>query len=144
MTQFKCPLMKTPRSAIVLLAALSGCNLSKNLDEAKRATEHFHEQLAAGEDEAIYDQATPAFQDTLRRDVAKGYFARIRRKMGTCGSSQSTDISMNTNTQGTFVTLGFETHCSAGQLAESFVWLMENGQARLQSYNASSAALLVD
>lgn len=139
-----CP-MKSPGLALLAFLACSSCGVQKGYEIAVQASNEFHQRLGAGQDDLIYNQASDRFQQATSRDVVKGYFSRIRRKMGTCGSYEVTKWFVRADVvQGTFATLSYRATCAKGTLDESFQWHIVDGKATLDQYTAQSPLLLVD
>ncbi len=118
--------------------------MSKDVDIARRAVEQFHRQIAAGQDDAIYDETDSAYKESMSPEAHEGFFARIRRKMGAFKNSTNTGYFINTSTTGTLVRLQYKTQCANGELGEGFVWRIEGERAILVRYEANSPLLLTD
>lgn len=139
-------LLTPTKYAASLLAALllCSCSMSRDRDIARRAVEQFHQRLAAGQDDTVYDAADPIYKQSVSREINHGLLWRIRRKMGSCQGSENTRYFVNAGTSGTFVTLQYRTKCANGELDEEFVWHVEEEGAALVSYRANSPLLLAD
>jgi hypothetical protein len=126
------------------LLATSNCGLSQTYELANGSVRRFHEQLAAGEFDGIYGQATEHFRTSMSPEVARGYFARIKRKMGACTTSRATAFSLNTTSGGTSVVAAYQTQCANGPLIETFTWRLGDGKAMLDEYRSESPLLMVE
>jgi hypothetical protein len=122
----------------------SACFSRVDLDIAQRAAEEFHLRVSKGQADAIYDEATGHYRMSISRELNRSRFARVSRKMGACPTSVATSIVVNSGTRGKSVTASYQTTCSAGVLDESFLWQVEDGKARLDSYDVNSPLLLGD
>lgn len=138
------PLALTCAVLIPLAVIFYALSLTRQREDAERATEEFHRHFSAGQDDAIYDAADPAYKGSLSRESNRSFLSRIRRKMGDCRDSQATRWFVNSTTNGTFVTLRYAVKCSSGDLQEEFVWRILRGRAVLVRYKVDGAALLVD
>jgi hypothetical protein len=118
--------------------------MSRDVDIARRAVEQFHQQVATRQDDAVYDATDPAYKESMSRESHRGFFERIRRKMGILQSSKNTGYVANSATNSTFVRLRYKTQCANGELDEVFVWRIERGRAVLVRYEASSPLLSTD
>ncbi len=123
---------------------LCACSMSKEVDIARRAADQFHQQIAAGQEDAIYNATDPAYKEFMSREAHDGFFARIRRKMGGFKGSTNTGYFINASTTGTLVRLQYKTQCANGELDEGFVWRIEGERAILVRYEANSRLLLTD
>lgn len=132
-------------AALLTLLVLLSCLSSKQVDIARRAVEQFHQEVATGQDDAIYDAADDhAYKESVSRETNRGFFSRVRRKMGACTRSTETNYFIDAGTAGTFVRLRYKTQCANGELDELFVWRIEGDRAILVRYEANSPLLLTD
>ena len=115
--------------------------MSKDLDIARRAVEHFHRQIGEGECPVAYDATDQAYRESMTREAHSRLFAEIRRKMGVIKNSTNTGYFINASTKGTLVRLQYNTQCTNGELSEGFVWRIAGGRAILIRYEASSPIL---
>ena len=133
------------RMALLLGAlAFCGCSTSKDVDVASRAVRQFHEQVNAGQDDAIYTAADATYKEAMTRDTNRSFFSRIRRKLGAFKKGERTGYLVNATTNGTFVRFHYKTHCVGGELEEEFVWRVEADRAILVRYEANSPLLLTN
>lgn len=134
------------RILLPLLAALafSGCSTQKNFQEAERATDEFHLQMAKGNYGGIYDATGAPFKATTSRELLIGMLQRINRKLGPCGDPNRQGFNVNYNTGGTFVMMSYTRKCANGPLEESFTWRIEGDKAVLYGYHANSPVLATD
>ena len=132
--------------ALLLLAViqLCACSMSKDTGVAEQAVKQFHEQMAAAQDDGIYDAADSRYKQAVTKEVSHGFLSRVRRKMGAITSTTRTGFRVNVTTSGNFVTLQYKTQCANGEMDETFVWNVENAQAQLVKYNVNSPAMLTD
>jgi hypothetical protein len=104
----------------------------------------FHQRLAAGQYDAIYDNAAPAFRTSLNRSDSAKFFTAIRKKMGDCKTPVGAiSFFTNANTSGTSVQLRYRLECASGALDETLVYVVTGDGPRLVGYNANSPALVL-
>ncbi|MGH9401964.1 MAG: hypothetical protein ACRD2P_07655 [Terriglobia bacterium] len=120
---------------------LCSCSMSRDVEIARQAVERFHQQVSAGQYDAIYDAADPAYKQSLTREANRNFFSRIRLKTGAFQNAKNTGYFVNTATKGTFVRLRYKTLCCNGELDEQFILRIEGNRATLVRYEASSADL---
>jgi hypothetical protein len=133
------------RLALLLgVVVICACSMSKDVDIARRAAEEFHQQVAAGQDDTVYDAADLAYKESVSRETNHAFFLRIRRKMGVFKSNKNTSYFLNKTTNGTFVRLQYKTECANGDLDEEFLWRIEGAHAVLVRYQANNPLLLTD
>ena len=124
--------------------ALSGCSAQKDFQEAERASDEFHLQMAKGNYGGIYDATGAPFKATTSRDLLIGMLQRINRKLGACGAASRQGFNVNYNTGGTFAMISYTRKCANGPLEENFTWRIEGGKAVLYGYHANSPVLATD
>jgi len=127
-----------------LLLLVCGCSAKADIKEAGKAVDQFHQQMSAGEYDAIYDSATNSFRAAGSRNEMQEFLKRVNRKMGACTDARQKHWNINATTSGRFIQLGYIRKCANGDLQELFVWKMENGRPALQGYNVTSPLLLAD
>jgi hypothetical protein len=121
-----------------------GCSSQENFQKAERATDEFHMQFAKASYGEIYDASDSAVKTNATREQMIGMLQRINRKLGPCGDPQRQSFNVNYNTSGRFVTMVYTRKCANGQLAENFVWRIQDGKPILYGYHVKSPALATD
>ena len=140
---------RSTKWASVLLTVSSvfwtnACFNRADIDVAQRAAEEFHQRVASGNADAIYENASDRYRGSISRDLNRKRFARLRNKMGACPSSTVIAIAVSHGSRETTITARYTTTCSAGTLDESFLWRMVEGKAQLEEFDARSPLLLGD
>ncbi len=125
-------------------SVLVSCGSGKDFRTASAAVEQFHRQIAAEQDDAIYDAADARWKQAIDRQTSHKFFSRLRRRMGNCFQATNSSYRINFTTSGTFVNLQYATKCDQGNLDENFSWHISDGKAYLVAYNANSPLLLTD
>jgi len=136
----------TVSSPLLLMGAcgLFAVHSRKIASDAERAAAVFHQLLARGQYDAIYDTAAPAFQHSLSRTDSAKFFAVIHTKMGDCktpGGAMS--YFTNTSTSGTRVQLRYRLECANGILQETMAYQFTDDRPRLTGYDARSPTLVI-
>jgi uncharacterized protein DUF4019 len=111
---------------------------------ADAAVLHFHQQLDAGQFEAIYDEADQAFKAGDSREEVIKFLEAVHRKLGHSGKANWVNINVNTNTNGTFTTTSYKTTFDSGPATETFTWVKSGGNLKLYNYHIESRALIVN
>jgi hypothetical protein len=117
------------------------CSMSRDVEIARQAVEQFHRQISAGQYDAIYDAADPAYRQSLSREANRNFFSRIRHKVGALQNTKNTFYFVNAATKGTLVRLQYKTQCRKGELDEQFILRVEENRAALVRYETSSPLL---
>jgi len=80
--------------------------------------------------------------DELRRGTSEAdlikLFGLVHQKMGNSGKMSAKGFHINWRNGRLYVDQVYDTQFALGQGRESFVWVMEQGQPRLQSYHIDS------
>lgn len=124
--------------AVLIGAALCGCSSQKNFQEAERATDDFHMQMAKRNYGVIYDASGPAIRDTGSRDQFISMLRALHQRLGACGAPDRKGFNVNYNTGGTFVVMVYSRKCANSSLEERFDWRIEGGRASLHGYHYKS------
>ncbi|MGD0361846.1 MAG: hypothetical protein ABSC93_13320 [Bryobacteraceae bacterium] len=110
--------------------------------EAEREAAVFHQRLAGGQFDIIYQTAAPAFRASLNQADADKFFSAIRDKMGVCKMpAEALTYFTNASTSGTRVQLRYRLQCANGALDETMLYAFDGGAPQLAGYNATSPAL---
>jgi hypothetical protein len=129
---------------MVLGLALAACSPSKDLPAADHAVAQFHQQLDAGQFQAIYDQSDSAMKAAAPAPKLIALLDAVHRKLGTVKSSARQGWNDTVNMQGHFLTTGYKTSFVKGDGVETFVFRVSGKQAALVGYNINSDALIVN
>ena len=121
-----------------------GCSSQADFQKAERATDEFHMQFAKGSYGEIYDASDGAVKTSATREQMIGMLQKINLKLGPCGDPQRQSFNVNYNTSGRFVTMVYTRKCANGQLAENFVWRIQEGKPILYGYHFNSPASATD
>jgi hypothetical protein len=114
---------------------LCGCSAQKNFQEAERASDEFHMQVARKNYGGIYDASGSAIRETASRDQFVSMLQGLDHKLGVCGAPDRTGFNVNYNTAGTFVVMVYSRKCANNFLEERFDWRIEDGKASLHGYH---------
>jgi hypothetical protein len=149
---FRAPSPPIPNAGSKELAAVLGISVlvfaaftslprltAKNEEHANQAVKQFHEQLAAGQYNAIYDGA----DETLRRITSEPDFVNLLQSVHQTLGAVQNSVPRRTVfqlAQGT-VRLDYDTTFVRGTGREQFVWQIKDNQAILDSYRVDSREL---
>jgi hypothetical protein len=112
---------------------------------AEREAAVFHQSLAAGQYDAIYDRAAPAFKASLNRYDSAKLLATVHIKMGDCKTpAGALSFFTNTNTSATNVQLRYHLACINGALDETLVYVTTDDGPRLVRFGFSSPAPILN
>ena len=131
------------------LLAMGGCGLfwvkAKGIaSRAEREAAVFHQRLAAGQYDAIYDAAAPGFRDRVSRTDAAKFLGGVHEKMGACKTpGAALSFLTNANASGTRVRLRYRLECANGSLEETFVSAVAGDSPRLLGYDANSPVFVM-
>lgn len=127
---------------VIACVLLSACMSQQDTASVEAAADRFHAHQAAGEDQAIYDEASSGFRDAARVEDLARLNAAVRGAAGCGAPARNPNAWNNTiNTSGHFITLVYDRQCDGGPLTETFVFIVQGEQALLQNYNVAGMAL---
>jgi hypothetical protein len=117
----------------------SGFRMASRLSEP--AVQQFHQELDAGQYEAICGQAAEGFCGNGADGETVRFLKGVHEKLGNVGAVQRGMINVNANTGGTFVTIQYNTSFALGPAQETFTWIKGANTLRLYRYSVQSNAL---
>jgi hypothetical protein len=130
----------------VLLAYLMwqcGTALYHGRELSNAAVQHFHKQLNDGDYQAILSEADPGFSSGRKMADLIKFFEVVHRKLGDAGAESLTNINVNAQTNGTFVTTVYTTTFARSTATETFTWKKYGSALKLYGYNINSNALIL-
>ena len=107
------------------------------------AVQHFHDELNLEEYEQIFDEASPAFQQSGNKQETLKFFRAVRNKLGYAQESHLVNIMVQSTTAGTFLIGIYTTKFDRGDAQERFTWLRKGARLILQGYNVESKAFII-
>lgn len=130
---------------VVLILLIWHCSKAAFADVriAKQAVDHFHQHFNAGQFENIYDEASDQLHNVNTKAQFVELFSAIQRKLGSVVRTGEPRYVVNANTNGTSVTLTYQTEFTNGSAEEKFVWSLKGGEAILNGYTINSRELVV-
>jgi hypothetical protein len=121
---------------------LSACSNSADMEVAKQAVRDFHDQLDAGQFQALYNQSS----DDLKKMASEKEFIAlldaVHRKLGVTKSFELKERSVMYEVSGATMTLNYETVYAEGNAQESFVYRLKDDKAILYGYHINSNTLI--
>ena|SRR5579872_6987141 len=126
-------------AAIVLWSCGKGSYHSYRLSNA--AVEQFHRRLNQSDFETIYGDATDEFRRAGSRENELKFFEMVHQKMGSSGKKSFKGFHVNWQNGRLTVNDVFDTQFTQGQAQEGFIWVIDQDQARLQTYRIDSPNL---
>jgi hypothetical protein len=129
--------------AFILTGALQGCS-KKSRQAAEAATQEFRERYSRSEFEQIYAASAPELWTQVTHDDFLQIMRGATGKLGGYRSSTATGWKVYAGTNGTAVTLGFQTVFEKGKGDEVFVWRVDDSSAKLAGYHINSMAFLAE
>jgi len=127
--------------AALMLVCLS-CSSSEDINIARAAVAHFHQQLNAGLPDEIYRNAAEEYQAAASSELNRELIEAVRRKMGNAAQFQVTGWRLNYLTSGRSLALQCRTAFAHGDAVESFEWRIQGNKALLLGWNINSPLLV--
>ncbi len=126
-------------------AMLAGCGVKESFKDAEVEVGKFHQALDAGELRAIWKQADPALRQGAQRAALEKVLDAVHRKLGKVKQTKQVGWNANATTEGTFVTLTYQTTFERGSGAEQFVYRKgDGGKIALTGYNIESQDMMLN
>ena len=135
------------RGAVWLLLGLSmlllpGCGAIASKERALAAVDTFHQQLNAGDLDAIWNGADEAFRAAAPRDTFEKFVGAVHRKLGRAVKTSGDVWSVNSHNFQTRVVLKQRTQFEHGNGVETFTFVVHGEEVRLLAYNIESMDLV--
>jgi hypothetical protein len=128
---------------VTALIVLAGCGRASR-EKAEAATAQFHRQLQLGASSEIYISAAPEFRASLSETDFRRFVANLNARLGVWRSSGPPSWNLMVGTNGTSVTLKYDSEFERDKATEQFVWRIEGELATLVNYNINSRGLLLN
>jgi outer membrane murein-binding lipoprotein Lpp len=134
--------MITRFAATTLSLLLAGCMSQTEVASIEAAAAQFHDLQAAGDDNGIYQAASPQFRAGARLEDITRLNNAVRGVRG-CNAPARDPAQFNNslNTSGHFITVVYNRQCTDGPLTETFTFIVNGQTAKLFNYNVAGMAL---
>jgi hypothetical protein len=123
-----------------LLLCLTGCGVARGKKLAASEVDTFHQRFNSGRVEDIYLAASPNLQNSTSKFEFDRFVQSFRNKLGSCTASSQTNWAASAGSNGTVVTLTYDSHFERGEAKETFVFLVTDNLADLLGYHIDPAA----
>src|SRR6185295_6307371 len=120
------------RITLIVLATLAGvllgcASMSKSRQIAEAAVDVFHAQLDSERYTEIYAQSDEEFKKSTRQEDLEKFLKAVHQKLGKVKSAHQTGWTVSLASEGSLVTLTYDTGFIDGNATEQFVWhVMDN------------------
>jgi hypothetical protein len=104
--------------------------------------EHFHSQLDSESFTEILTESDAAFQRSASRDEILKFLAGVHSKLGTSITYNRANVLVNATTNGTFITVTYQTVFEKGTAKEVFTWKKTENDLKLVGYHVESRTFL--
>jgi opacity protein-like surface antigen len=125
------------------LLSLPGCSASEDMDKAEAAVARIHQQLDAGQSQAIYQAAAEEFKKSGSQADLVGFLDGVHDKLGKYKSGQRVNWKVNYGTSGEIVILDYKSDFENGQASEDFVFRIDGDKPVLLGYHVNSNVFIV-
>lgn len=137
-------MVKQVLAGLLAMFLLAGCSAGADMSAAESGIAKFHNQLNAGEFDAIYREASKEFKDATPDADFIAFLKAIHGKLGKFQSGKTVGWKVNYTTAGNIVALTHQATYERGEATESFIFRMKGKKAALHGYNINSTALIVN
>jgi hypothetical protein len=128
--------------AVAILLGLEGCGISSVKPRAEAAMGVFHEQLDAGDFDAIWNSADDAFRKATPRPNFEKFIQAVHRKLGRVVKTSNTGWNMRSFNFKTSIVLQQNTEFEHGSGTEVFTYTTNGDEVKLLGYNVNSMDLV--
>lgn len=130
--------------AVTLISSVAGCGLAKNMANAGKSVDAFHQKFNDQKFAVIYSAATPAFKGAMKEADFLKFMQAVHRKLGAFKSGTQAGWRGNTTVTGTTVVLAYNSQFEKSTAVETFTFIVSGESSTLQGYNINSNALITD
>jgi hypothetical protein len=109
---------------------------------AEQSVEEFHSQLDSERYSDIYTQADEDFKKASSQEEVEKLMRAVHQKLGKVQAANQAGYLINVGSNGSIVTLTYETTFVGGKATEQFLWRVRDDRAALLNYNINSTALV--
>jgi hypothetical protein len=129
---------------LIFLMWRCGSALIEGREFSNQAVGRFHERFNRGQYNEIWEASDEDFKTPQTESEWEALMDGVHRKLGDAGPVYFHHINANANTDGTFVTVVYNTTFARGWAVETFIWRKDNGEFKLHGYNVQSKALVLN
>ncbi len=126
--------------AVVALACLASCGLTKGKEAASKAVDTYHQQFNDSKFKEIWLAATPGFRASTKEAEHLQYLHFARSRLGVFKSSTLNEWKTHLFIKETVVVLAFNSNFEHGAAIETFSFVVSGEIAELRSYNINLPA----
>jgi len=123
------------------LLFLASCSPKADIEQATKLAEHIHEQLRAGQYEAVYQSADPDFRSTATLDAFARFETTVTQKLGALQSAELADFHVLYGFRDARVRLDYNCVYENGQAKEVFEIRQRDNKSALSAYRIDSPLL---
>ena len=122
---------------VVAALALGACQAGADTDAAEAQVAAFHAGYDAERFEPLFAKASPTLKELTPREQFVGFLAETHKRLGRVKSATRTGWNVNYGTEGSQVTLTYETAFANGTATETFVYDTKD-PPRLMGYHINA------
>ncbi|MGA8366126.1 MAG: DUF4019 domain-containing protein [Candidatus Acidiferrales bacterium] len=111
---------------------------------ANSLVHRFHQELNAGQYEQICQEADAGFSESDTHDNLIQFLRGVHTKLGNATAENLTNLTVNANTNGTFVVTTYSSTFANGTAVETFTWAKKGTGLKLYGYHVESKAFIVE
>jgi outer membrane biogenesis lipoprotein LolB len=124
------------------LLCTAGCGVSSSRQQAAAAIDAFHNELNAGDFDAIWDGADDQFRQAGSRQSYEKFVDAVHRKLGRALRTSNQNWSVRTLNLQTSIVLVQHTEFEYGKGTETFTFSVRRDSVKLVGYHIESMELV--
>lgn len=124
------------------LLCTAGCGVSSSREHAAAAIDVFHNELNAGDFDAIWNGADDQFRETVSRQSYDKFVGAVHRKLGRALRTSNQNWSVRSFNLATSIVLVQHTEFEYGKGTETFTFSVRSDGVKLVGYHIESMELV--
>ena len=133
----------TDLTIVAVVISSGGCTAAKNATaQAISATSMFHSRFNREEFRNIYKAADEPFRKAGTEEQMEAFLLSQHRQLGDFQTADAPSYVVNLATKETIVTLTYRSTFAKGHAHEQFVWVVNDGAAKLRKYWLTNIELM--
>ena len=124
------------------LLGTTACGVSSSRQQAAVAIDAFHNELNAGDFDAIWNGADDQFRQTVSRQSYDKFVTAVHRKLGRALRTSNQNWSVRSLNLNTSIVLVQHTEFEYGKGTETFTFSVRNDSVKLVGYHIESMELV--
>ena len=137
-------MIKSLIAAFLTISLASCAALGEGTEKAEKQVEVIHRLYNSKKFDRVYALTDQIYQEASTKEFNERFLKTIYKRLGKVEKKTRTGWQANTNMQGSFLVLVYDTKFEKGQGVETFTMKLEDDKVTMAAYNIDSPALMID